>query len=339
MDYNFRKIKLHTEGDSHSERIDVRIEGLPADSSFDKAELQAFMDRRHGDGSELAKLCSTSRKESDIAIFDSDLKDMGLIRAHIDNKDVRSADYDKLRTVLRPGHADLGAYLKYGREGLKPGGGEFSGRMTAALCLAGGIAKQLLAQRGVEITAFAVEIGGMPCMYLDDDEELALIARIEDAKKSGDSLGGVVGCRVSGYPGGIGGAGIDGLEGELARAALAIPSAKGIEFGSGFAGATLEGSMNNDEYFLENGRIFTKCNFQGGISGGISTGMNITFDVAFKPVPSISCEQRTVDIEKLEETTISIEGRHDVCVVPRVLPVVEAMAALVLLDRLEAENE
>jgi len=339
MDYKFRKIKLHTEGDSHSERIDIRIEGLPADASFDKAELQVFMDRRHGDGSRIAELCSTARKEPDIAVFDSDLSNAGMILAHIDNKDVRSSDYDNLRTVLRPGHADLGAYLKYGREGLKPGGGEFSGRMTAALCLAGGIAKQLLEQKGVEIKAFTVEIGGMPCMYLDDDEEQALVARIEDAKKIGDSLGGVVGCRVSGYPGGIGGAGMDGLEGELARATLAIPSAKGIEFGSGFAGATLDGSMNNDEYFLEDGRIITQCNFQGGISGGISTGMNINFDVAFKPVPSISLAQRTVDIEKMEETVLSIKGRHDVCIVPRVLPVVEAMAALVLLDRMETENE
>ena len=334
MKLNFNKIKVNIEGESHSKRINVEINGLPDGVQFDKSELQAFMDRRHGDGSYISELIGTGRHEPDIVEFD----EIGeTIRAHIDNKDVRSADYDKLRTVLRPGHADLGAYLKYGAEGLKPGGGEFSGRMTAGMCIAGGIAKQLLEQQGIRIDSYIMQIGGMTADFLDEEDEAEFYERLQEIAESGDSCGGIVGCVVKNYPGGIGGPGMEGLEGDLARAMLAIPSAKGVEFGSGFEGSYWRGSSNNDEYFLKDGRIITRSNKQGGISGGISTGMNITCNVAFKPVPSIGLEQRTVDIEKMEETVISIEGRHDVCIAIRVRPVVEAMAALVLYDRLIAE--
>ena len=334
MKMNFNKIQVNIEGESHSERLNVEIKGLPADVSFDREELQAFMDRRHGDGSYICELVGTGRHEPDVAEFD----ELGeVIKAHIDNKDVRSKDYDKLRTVLRPGHADLGAFLKYGAEGLKPGGGEFSGRMTAAMCLAGGIAKQLLEKQGVEIDSYILQMGGMTTAFLDEEDEAEFFQRIEEIAESGDSCGAIIGCVVKNYPCGIGGPGMDGLEGDLARAMLAIPSAKGVEFGSGFEGSYWRGSRNNDEYFLSEGRIVSRSNKQGGISGGISTGMNITCNVAFKPVPSIGLEQRTVDIEKMEETVINIEGRHDVCIAPRVMPVVEAMAALVLYDRLIAE--
>ncbi|MBQ0040524.1 MAG: chorismate synthase [Clostridiales bacterium] len=334
MKLNFNKIQVNIEGESHSKRIDVEIAGLPKGARFDREELQAFMDRRHGDGSYISELVGTGRHEPDIAEFD----EIGTtIKAHIDNKDVRSQDYDKLRTVLRPGHADLGAYLKYGAEGLKPGGGEFSGRMTAAMCLAGGIAKQLLEQQGVEINSYILQMGGMTTAFLDEEDEAEFVQRIEEIASEGDSCGGIVGCVVKNYPRGIGGPGMDGLEGDLARAMLAIPSAKGVEFGSGFEGTYWRGSTNNDEYFLRDGEIVSRSNKQGGISGGISTGMNITLNVAFKPVPTIALEQKTVDIEKMEETVISAGGRHDVCIVPRVMPVVEAMAALVLYDRLIAE--
>lgn len=339
MELKYNKIIVNIEGESHSKRIDIKITGIPAGASIDLEELKAFMARRHSDGTYLSELCCTSRHEADEVVIDSGISDgivSGDIIAHIDNTDVKSADYDNLCTVLRPGHADLGAYLKYGKKGLKPGGGEFSGRMTAAYCVAGGIAKQILASRGISIDSYVLQLGGMTAAFLDEEEEQEFIQRIEALKEEGDSCGGIVGCVVKGYPGGIGGPGMQGLEGDLARSMLAIPSAKGVEFGSGFEGTYMTGSANNDDYYLRGDEIFTKTNKQGGISGGISTGMNITMNVGFKPVPSIGIEQRTVDVEKMEETSISIEGRHDVCIVPRVLPVVESMAALVLLDRLEA---
>lgn len=334
MKLDFNRIHVNIEGESHSERLDIEIQGLPDGASYDKAELQAFMDRRHGDDSYLAELLGTSRHEPDVVIFD---QEGAVIKAHIDNKDVRSHDYDNLRTVLRPGHADLGAYLKYGRDGLRPGGGEFSGRMTAAMCVAGGIAKQLLEQQGVEINSYVLQIGGMTTAFLDEEDEVEFVRRIEEIAADGDSCGGIVGCVIKNYPAGIGGPGMEGIEGDLARAMLAIPSAKGVEFGSGFEGSYWRASSNNDEYFLQNGKIVSRTNKQGGISGGISTGMNITCNVAFKPVPSISIPQKTVDIAKMEETIVVTEGRHDVCIVPRVLPVVEAMAALVLYDKLISE--
>lgn len=336
MKLNFNSIHVNIEGESHSRRLDVEIYGLPRGISFDKSQLQEFLDRRHGDGSYVAELVGTGRREPDIVIFD---EESDVIRAHIDNRDVRSQDYEQLRTVLRPGHADLGAYHKYGAEGLRPGGGEFSGRMTAAMCLAGGIAKQLLEQQGVRIDAYVLQMGGMTTAFLDEEDEAEFVSRIEQIAADGDSCGGIVGCVVKNYPAGIGGPGMDGIEGDVARAMLAIPSAKGVEFGSGFEGSYWRASTNNDEYFLQDGRIVTRTNKQGGLSGGISTGMNITFNVAFKPVPSIAIEQRTVDIAAMEETTVSTTGRHDVCIVPRVLPVVEAMTALVLYDRLITEQE
>lgn len=342
MKLDFRRLQVNIEGESHSDSLKIAMNGFPCGSAIDMEELQHFMDRRHGDGSYVSELVGTGRHEPDIAVFDQGLKDSIIcsdsIVAHIDNKDVKSRDYDKLRTVLRPGHSDLGAYLKYGAEGLKPGGGEFSGRMTAAMCLAGGIAKQLLEQKGVKIDSYILQMGGMTTAFLDEEDEAEFVQKIEEISESGDSCGGIVGCVVKGYPIGIGGAGMEGLEGDIARAMMAIPSAKGVEFGSGFEGSYWRGSSNNDEYFLHDGKIVSRSNKQGGISGGISTGMNITLNVAFKPVPSIAIEQRTVDIEKMEETTISVEGRHDVCIVPRVMPVVEAMTALVLYDKLIVDN-
>lgn len=352
MKLNFNRIQVNIEGESHSAGLAVEMKGFPEGAVLNLDELQAFMDRRHGDGSYIAELVGTGRREPDIPVWDAGLSvssaasteprtaqiDGSVVRAHIPNQDARSHDYDAIRNVLRPGHADLGAYLKYGASGLKPGGGAFSGRMTAAMCLAGGIAKQLLQQQGVEISSYILQMGGMTTAFLDEEDEALFVQRIEEIASEGDSCGGIVGCVVKHYPGGIGGPGMDGLEGDLARAMLAIPSAKGVEFGSGFEGTYWRGSANNDEYFLQDGRIVTRSNKQGGISGGISTGMNITMNVAFKPVPSIAKEQKSVDIARMEETVISTTGRHDVCIVPRVMPVVEAMAALVLYDRLIAEK-
>ena len=343
MELNFNKIKVNITGESHSPKLDIEITGFKHGESFSVSELREFMSRRQGDGSYLSEICSTARKEADIPVFDSGISisgdtatiDSETIIAHIDNNDANPSDYNEISTKLRPGHADFGAYLKYGVDGLKSGGGEFSGRMTAAYCLAGGIAKQILEKQNIEISTYILQIAGMNIGFLDEEEEAEFVSRIEQIKSDGDTCGGIVGCTIKGVTPGIGGAGTDGLEGDFARAMLAIPSAKGVEFGSGFEGAYYTGSVNNDEYQISDGKITSRTNKHGGIVGGISTGMNITMNVAFKPVPSIKVPQKTVDVKTMTETTIEITGRHDVCIVQRVQPVVEAMAALVLLDRLE----
>lgn len=351
-----KALEIDIIGESHSERLGVRMRSFPIGEIFSLSELEKFLDRRRPGGiceiddasqmlKEIASACSTKRKESDRIFFESGIAIDGdtcqivgdEIEAYILNEDVRKEDYEKIRTVLRPGHADLGAYLKYGIDGLKTGGGQFSGRMTAVICIAGGIAKQILHNQGVEINAYIDEIG--PCKYEEDsvDSKEAILEEIASAKETGDSLGGIVKLCASGYPGGIGGALFDGLEGDLARAMYAIPSVKGTEFGSGFYGSRIRGSRNNDEYHLESGKIVSWTNRQGGISGGISTGMDICMRIAFKPVPSIGIPQASVDVAEGTEKEIKISGRHDVCVVPRVLPVVEAMTALVLYDRMIGE--
>lgn len=343
MELKLNNLLVNIEGESHSKSLDIKVTGLPVGEEFDVNELLNFMSRRHGDDSYISELLGTERKEPDIPVFDTGVSlDDKLakivakeISAHIENKDAKSGDYDSIRNVLRPGHADFGAYLKYGKEGLKTGGGEFSGRMTAAYCLAGGIAKQILEKRGITIETYILQIAGENLGFLDEEEEEDFITRLESIKSDGDSCGGIVGCTIKGMPTGIGGPGTEGLEGDFARAMLSIPSAKGVEFGSGFEGTYYTGSVNNDEYYLDGDKIVTRSNKQGGISGGISTGMNITMNIAFKPIPSIKLKQRTVDIEKMIETEIEISGRHDICIIPRVLPVVEAVAALVILDRLE----
>ena len=344
MELKLNNIIVNIEGESHSKSLNIEISGLPANEEFSVSKLSNFMRRRQGDDSYLSELLGTTRKEPDVPAFDSGIQingDLGKINsdrilAHIDNKDAKPADYDSIRNILRPGHADLGAYLKYGKEGLKSGGGEFSGRMTAAYCLAGGIAKQILEKRGIFIDSYILQIAGTNLGFLDEEEEEEFISRLEKIKSDGDSCGGIVGCTIKNMPCGIGGPGTEGLEGDFARAMLAIPSAKGVEFGSGFEGTYYTGSINNDEYYLDGDKIISKSNKQGGISGGISTGMNITMNIAFKPVPSIQMKQNTVDIENMKETQIEAHGRHDICIIPRVLPVVEAIAALVVLDRLEA---
>jgi chorismate synthase len=375
MDPVGNKIKIDIFGESHSDEIGIIAEGFPAGSSFDYGKLAAFMARRApGTRREgIAETSSTARKEKDEVIFtdgvavsggdaskgseataESGAGEMVLtgdsFRAVIRNTDRRSGDYDELRRVLRPGHADLGAFYKYGQEGLRPGGGKFSGRMTAPLCIAGGIALQLLEQRGVEISAWIDEIGG-------ESDEDRIAAVLEDARSKGDSLGGVIECMIEGCPAGLGGPLLDGVEGTIARMVYAIPAVKGIEFGNGFECARLRGSENNDPIILDpeydadsegaaadNGAagalpIITESNNHGGIAGGITTGMPVTFRVAVKPTPSISVEQRSVDVVSMEETSVAVKGRHDVCIVPRAVPVVEAAAALAIYDLILSNEE
>ena len=312
-------------GESHAPAIGVEIEGVPAGMKIDRDALQAFLDRR-APGRDAY---STARQEADVPEFLCGVKE-GVatgapLVAIIRNSDTRSKDYGNLANVPRPGHADYPAEVRFKGHQDKAGGGHFSGRLTAPLCIAGGIALQLLARAGVTIEARAVRIGG------ETDPEKMKDA-IAAARAEGDSVGGVVEATVKGLPVGVGDPMFGGLENRLAQAVFGIPAVKGVEFGAGFAAAALRGSENNDPFAMEEGRVVTLTNHAGGILGGITTGMPILFRVAFKPTPSIAKEQRTVDLAKMEETTITVGGRHDPCIVPRAVPCVEAAAALAVYD-------
>ena len=322
-------IRISIFGASHAPSIGVELEGVPAGHHIDVEKLQAFLNRRApGQGPH-----TTARKEADVPEFQSGLSDGRTtgepIRAIIRNTDVRSRDYDQLRDIPRPGHADYTARAKYGDQVDLRGGGPFSGRMTAPLCIAGGIILQILAEKGIEIETEIKEIGGS----IEDPYRA-----IEEAKAAGDSVGGIIGCTIKGLPAGIGGPLFDGVENRIAQVVFAIPAVKGIEFGIGFAAARIRGSGNNDAFcYDEDGRIRTRTNNHGGILGGITSGMPVTFNVAMKPTPSIAKEQESISYSKGETVKLSVTGRHDPCIVPRALPCVEAAAAMAIYDLMRGE--
>lgn len=347
-----RKIKISVFGQSHSGGIGVVIDGLPAGERIDPDALAAFMARRApGQGS-----YSTARKEADVPEILSGLVDGITCGAPlctlIRNTDTRSGDYANLRDLPRPGHADYAANLRYcGYQDVR-GGGHFSGRLTAPLCVAGGIAKQILSRRGIEIGAHIASIGGIADDPFDPVKLTAadfvpvgrafpvrneaagerMLALIADCRAAGDSVGGAVECGAVGFPAGIGDPMFDGIENALAAAIFGIPAVKGLEFGDGFAVAALRGSQNNDPYRMDGERVVTATNHAGGITGGISTGMPILFRAAIKPTPSIAMEQESVSLSRGENAPLKIVGRHDPCIVPRAVPVFEAVTAAVLLD-------
>ena len=342
-------------GESHSEAIGVYINGLPEDVKPDTAKTAAFMARRAPG----KNAWSTPRKEADEVIFE---RNGTMLHGYIINTNTKPKDYASIMNCPRPSHADYAARLLYGDEASKSGGGIFSGRMTAPLCIAGSIALQELNKRGVQISAHLKKVAGISDdSYFDhgvNDEgfrnRLAVVEnkdfpvvddakgelmkeKIEQARMDGDSVGGVIECVVYGYPEGIGGPIFDGIEAKLAQILYAIPAVKGVEFGNGFEGSDLRGSENNDAFVFDSeGNLTMKTNHSGGIQGGISLGdvAPIVFDIAMKPTPSISKSQETVDLAEHKNTTINIEGRHDPCVAPRAVPVVEAAAAIALYDLL-----
>ncbi len=311
-------------GQSHGPSIGVCIEGLPIGFEIDEEKLKSFMARRAPGG-----MRTTSRREADEVEFISGLsrgKYCGApLTAVIKNTDTRSSDYEDMRHIPRPGHADYSAMVKYGDSRDYSGGGQFSGRLTAPLCIAGGIAKQILEEKGIEITARIHSIGG-------ETEEEKMLSLIDSAQSQGDSVGGIISCRVTGVTAGVGEPMFDGLENRIAQAVFAIPAVKGIEFGAGFEAANMFGSQCNDAFCLRDGMVQTETNNHGGILGGISSGMPIEFCVAIKPTPSIAKIQRSVDMSRGSETELSIHGRHDPCIVPRALPCVEAAAAAAIYD-------
>lgn len=325
------RFRVSVFGESHGSAIGCTIEGAPHAFFLDVEELQKFLDRRSPGKSKI----STSRKEADKVEFLSGVNEYSCfegspITAVIRNTDTRSQDYLDLSEVPRPGHADYAALLKYrGCNDLR-GGGHFSGRLTAPICIAGGIAKQILKHKfNCDIETRVEEVGGF-LATLRDPKKVIL-----EAKRAKDSVGAIVSCSVFNFPAKVGGPLFDGLEGKIAQAVFGIPAVKGIEFGSGFRGARMRGSQNNDELFVNNdGEVEANSNNSGGILGGISSGLGpITFNVAFKPTPSISKPQSSVNLRTQETVSkLVINGRHDPCVALRAMPVVEAATAIALYD-------
>ena len=340
-------IRLTIFGQSHSPAIGVTIEGLPAGEEIDLEALQRFLARRAPG----QNAWSTARREADEPEFVSGLTGSvtcgAPLTALIRNGDTRSKDYSLLARLPRPGHADYTAFVKYGEHRDYAGGGHFSGRLTAPLCLAGGICLQLLAREGIHVISRIAQIGPVcdrgellastaekPFPVADDEQGEAMRAVIAAAKAEGDSVGGIVECAVLGLPAGLGNPMFDGMENRIARIVFGIPAVKGLEFGAGFSLAAMRGSEANDAFTVRDGRVVTETNRCGGILGGITDGMPLVFRAAFKPTPSIAKEQRSVDLLTLEEKALVIEGRHDPCIVPRAVPVVEAAAAIAVYDAL-----
>ena len=337
-------------GQSHSPMIGGVIEGLPAGVAPDMDFIRAFMARRAPGGA-----LSTARVETDAPEIVSGLNEWGRtcgapLTFLIRNADHHSADYSNLRDVPRPGHADYTAAVKFGGENDIRGGGQFSGRLTAPLCFAGALAMQLLREKGVRVKARVMRVAGiedrpmdlanpeldaisdgvLPCV--DPDAAAHMAEAIEAARADGDSVGGVVECFATGMPAGLGEPMFDGVENRLARALFGIPAVRGVAFGLGFEAAELRGSQHNDAFHMDAGRIVTDTNRHGGVLGGITSGMPIAVRVAFKPTPSIALEQQSVSLSRREDAPLHIRGRHDPCVVPRAVPVVEAVVACVLYD-------
>ena len=320
-------ITLELYGSSHGPLVGMRFMNVPAGKKIDASELEKFLDRRKPGKAPL----TSARKEADEPEFLKGLDADGVttgetIEAIIRNTDERSADYDRYHDTPRPGHADYTAFVKYFGQADMKGGGQFSGRMTAPLSIAGGIAKQILAEEGIGINAEIASIGGI------GKDPVKMREAVEKAASEGDSIGGVISCTIENLFPGVGGPLFEGLEGRVASIVFAIPGVKGVEFGEGFRAATLKGSENNDAFVMTEDGIRTKTNHAGGILGGISDGMPVVFNVAVKPTPSIAKTQETVHLSTGESAEISVTGRHDPSIVFRAVPVVEAAAAIALLD-------
>ena len=342
-------LKLSIFGQSHGPAIGMTLDGIPAGLPVDTDKLQEFLNRRAPGQNNW----STPRKEEDRPEFLGGILDGytcgAPIAAVIYNKNTRSGDYDNLKNCPRPGHADYTAQVKYGGFQDAAGGGHFSGRLTAPLCIAGGLCKQWLEEMGIQIGAHILAIGECGDQYFEPmDPEVASVGvdfpvinpesgvamrdLIAQARAAGDSVGGIIECAVTGLPAGIGEPMFGGVESRIAQIIYGIPAVKGLEFGIGFECACIPGSESNDEFAVMDGKIVTQTNHSGGILGGITSGMPLVFSVAIKATPSIACPQNSVSLSELTEKKLEVKGRHDPCIVPRAVPVVEAAAAIAIYD-------
>lgn len=346
------KLKISVFGQSHSEAIGVVIENFPAGMKVDKDALASFMARRAP-----GQKNTTPRTEKDEVHFVSGLNEQGLtcgapICAIIYNTNVKSKDYEDIKRCPRPSHSDYVSYLKSGDGRDIRGGGQFSGRLTAPLCIAGGLCMQYLSSMGIKIGAHISQIGNVTdeCYDKVNDQIPALCdffpslcenagklmqEQVEIARQNLDSVGAKIECKAIGIPAGYGDPMFDGIENQLARNVFAIPAVKGFEVGSGFGCVQMTGSQHNDPFRIVDGKVVTTTNNSGGINGGITNGMPLIFSVAFKPTPSILKEQQTVDLYTMQNATLTIKGRHDPCVGIRAVPVVEAVTAITLMQVLK----
>ena len=343
-------LKLSIFGQSHGAAIGMTLDGIPAGLPVDSEKLQVFLNRRAPGQNDW----STPRKEADRPEFLAGIIDGftcgAPIAAIIHNTNTRSGDYSNLKDCPRPGHADYTAQMKYGGFQDAAGGGHFSGRLTAPLCIAGGLCLQWLEEMGIQIRARILAIGGIqdetamnpldpeldklenifPVLSASVGEQMK--QKIEEARQNSDSVGGMIECYITGLPAGLGEPIFGGVESRIAQIIYGIPAVKAVEFGAGSAVADMYGSQCNDAYTVHDGQIKTTTNHAGGILGGITTGMPVIFRTAIKPTPSIVVPQNSVSLSRQETCMLTIHGRHDPCIVPRAVPVVEAAAAIAIYD-------
>ena len=343
-------LKLTIFGQSHGAAVGMTLDGIPAGLPVDFEELQTFLNRRAPGQNNW----STPRKEADRPEFLAGILDGftcgAPIAAVIHNTNTRSGDYANLKDCPRPGHADYTAQVKYGGFQDAAGGGHFSGRLTAPLCIAGGLCKQWLAERGIRVAARIAAIAGVVDDFMVDtlNPQLDLIGtdfpvfspdagarmreKIAEARMERDSVGGIIECFVTGLPAGLGEPMFGGVESRIAQIVYGVPAVKSVEFGVGREAASLRGSQCNDAFTTENGRVSTLTNNAGGVLGGITNGMPMIFRAAIKPTPSISRPQQSVSLTKEQTQELIVKGRHDPCIVPRAVPVIEAAAAIAIFD-------
>lgn len=348
------RLKVSVFGESHGKGIGAVIDGFPSGVKIDTEELLAFMKRR-APGRDKT---STPRKEDDLPEILSGIKD-GVtcgtpIACVIANRDQHSADYKNVESIARPGHADYTGFVRYGGFNDVRGGGHFSARLTAPVVFAGGLCIQYLAQNGIYIGAHLASVGSAEDSRYDDinltpeellspgkkrfpvicdDREAEMREIIEKARLSADSVGGIVEVGIVGLPAGIGSPIFDTVEGKLAYGFYGIPAVKGVEFGAGFSVASMRGSENNDEFYIDSeGNVKTRTNHHGGVLGGITSGMPVIARLAFKPTPSIGKPQHSIDYIRMRNAELGVRGRHDPCVAVRAVPVAEAVTAVVITD-------
>ena len=339
-------------GESHGRCVGAVIDGCPAGLPLSEKDVQAELDRRIPKKPEI----TSGRIEEDIVEFLS-----GTFEGHttgapicmlVWNKEAVPSEYDIIKDLPRPGHADYTAYVKYGGFSDYRGGGRFSGRITVSFVMAGAVAKKLLRLFGVEVLAYTKAIGGIemketptlekireetyknPVRCPDSVYAEAMEKAMVEARKEGDSLGGIVECIALNVPTGVGEPVFDALDADIAKAIFAVPAVKGVEFGAGFKAAAMKGSENNDPYAIRDGKVVTLTNNAGGVLGGLSNGMPIVVRAAIKPTPSIAKKQKTINLAEFKEATLQVRGRHDPCVVPKAVPAIESIVAIILADHM-----
>lgn len=346
-----KSFRVTSFGESHGRCVGALVEGCPAGLRLQEKDIQRELNRRKPGKNDL----TTGRVEEDRVEILSGVFNGYTTGAPVCmlvwNEDVDSAEYERTRSTPRPGHADIIARIRYGGFNDYRGGGRFSGRITAGFVMAGALAKQLLNRLGIVIAAHTVEVAGIraremslpeimknapkdPLTCADPDASSRMVAAIRRAANEGDSVGGIIECIADNVPPGVGDPVFDTLEGDISKALFAIPGIKAVEFGAGFSGSRMKGSQNNDPLMVMNGKIVAQTNNAGGILGGLSTGMPIVCRAAVKPTASIAKPQKTVDLSKMKDTYLETHGRHDPCIVPRAIPVVESAVAIVLADHL-----